>query len=167
MAAAVPYLILGGTALSMSGTLAEGEAAEEAGKLQASQYAKNAIAAQAEGTRKAGEIRRQGEALKSDAAAAMAAGGGVTDDVGAIETFADIEQAVDYNALAALYEGKSRADTMDFAGRTAKWEGKAAKSASRTKALGTALSGAGMAYGGGYTGTTPTTTTTPPLRKPR
>lgn len=125
--------MIGGTALSVMGTLQEG-------KMQAAQYARNATAAFATGTRRAGEIRRQGDVLKSDAAAAMAAGGGVTDDVGAISTFAEIEQVVDYNALSALYEGETRAEDLRFAG-------KVAKSTSRAKAFSTVLSGTGLAAG--------------------
>lgn len=134
MAAAIPWIIMGvGTALSASGTMGEGT-------MQADQYARNAKASEATGTRRAAEVRRQGDIVKSDTAAAMVAGGGVTSDVGAISTLADIEQVVDYNALSALYEGSARADDLDYAGKIAKKTGK-------TKAFGTALSSAGSMMG--------------------
>lgn len=98
-------------------------------------------AAYARGTREAAEIRRQGDMMQSDAAASMAAGGGVTDDAGAIETMGDIHQVANYNAMTALFEGEERRRTDYYEGEAAKWEGRQAKKLSRLSMGATALSG--------------------------
>ena len=137
------------TALSVKSSLDKGKAAEQAGNLKAAQYAKAAKASAAVGTRKSAEIRRQGAGMQSDAAAAMAASGGVTDDAGAIQTMADIEQVTDYNALSAIFEGGTKAQEQQFAGSLSKWEGKEAKRASKREAVSTVISSASKAYGMG------------------
>lgn len=126
-------LALGSTVLNIKGQREETAA-------QSAISARRANQAQASGQRRAIEVRRQGDQVQSDARAAMAASGGVTDDAGAIQQLADIQQAFDYNALSALYEGDSEARGLEI-------EDKFRKKISRTKQLATALSGASKAYG--------------------
>ena len=133
MAMAVPIMMLAGTALSAKSQSDETAAQAEINIRRSNQ-------ARASGQRRAIEVRRQGDALQSDARAAIAASGGVTDDVGTIKQLADIDQATDYNALAALYEGESEARGLET-------ENVYRKRIGRTKQFATALSGASKAYG--------------------
>lgn len=133
MGQAVPALVLGSTALEM-------KAIGDEAKARAALNERRAKAATAVGQRKASETRRQGRVIQSDAKAAMAAGGGVTDDAGAIEQLANIAQVTDYNQLAALYEGDTEAEGLRL-------ENKFNKKIARTKQFATALSGASKAFG--------------------
>ena len=112
--------------------MAAGDAAQASSEFQA----KTQLAT---GTRRAGEAKREGDIVASDARAAMAAGGGSTTDPGAIQNLAKIKSEADYNALTALYEGQTGADISIY-------EGKTKKAASRTRALGTLLTGGASAY---------------------
>jgi hypothetical protein len=143
--------MVAGVALTAYSQSQEGEAAKVAAKSVARQQVSNAKAAEAEGQRRAIEVKRQGARTVSDASAIMAATGGVTDDVGAIKTIADIEQVADYNALASLYKSGSRADNLRFSAEMERRSGKAAQRAGNTRALGTALSGGSKAYSMGKT----------------
>jgi hypothetical protein len=147
-------LLITAAAVSAYGTLQEGAAAESAAKAAARQGVKNAKASQAEGLRRAAEITRQGDVLQSDAVASMVAGGGVSDDVGAIRTLADIEQVTNYNALSALFESRSRASQQEYAARVMREEGHQARKASYVRAGATALQGGAYAYGIGGPKTT-------------
>jgi hypothetical protein len=133
MAQAVPALILGSTALDM-------KAQNDEMKAKAALNERRAKASTATSQRKASEIRRKGRVLESDAKAIMAAGGGVTDDAGAIEQLADIANVTDYNQLAALYEGDTEAEGLRL-------ENRYNKKITRTKQFATALSGASKAFG--------------------
>jgi len=133
MAQAVPALILGSTALDM-------KAQNDEMKAKAALNERRAKASTATGQRKASEIRRKGRVLESDAKAIMAAGGGVTDDAGAVEQLADIANVTDYNQLAALYEGDTEAEGLRL-------ENRYNKKITRTKQFATALSGASKAFG--------------------
>lgn len=133
MAAAAPYIIMAvSTAMSMS-------AQDEEGEITAAQHARAAKASSARGSRESTEVRRQGEIIKSDTVAAMVAGGGVSDDAGAIKHISDIEEAVDFNALAAIYEGETRAKEHRVARKDV-------KSMTRKRTQATALQGASKAY---------------------
>ena len=148
-------IMLGAAAITAYGEGQKGSAAKAAGKFSARQGVRNAKSSMAEGIRKANEIRRQGDVAKSDAAAAMAASGGVTDDVGAIKTLADIEQVTDYNALSAIYEGGQKSDQQRLQAKMDKLSGKQAQTASYFKAAGTMLKGASSAYSMGGNGGAP------------
>lgn len=141
-----PVALVVAAGVTAMGQIQEGNAAEAAGKFSARQNERNAKNTMAEGIRAANETRRQGEQVKSDAAAAMAAGGGVTDDVGAIETLSDIEQITDYNALSAIYQGGVKADQQKMQAQMDRFTGQQRKDASRIKAAGTMLGGASDAY---------------------
>lgn len=147
MAQAAMIMQLIGTAMEAHGELAEGEAAWQAARMTERQLKQNANQTEAEGLRKGAEYRRMGDVMQGDARAAMAAGGGVTDDVGAITQLADIENVFDNNAMAAIYESRNRAQQQRYAGDVARAEGKFAKKSSRLKALSTVFSGGSKAAG--------------------
>lgn len=140
-----------GAAVMAYGQYEQGEAAKDAGDMAAQQHEMNAKSSLAEGIRASHEIRRQKKVVKSDAVAAMVAGGGVSDDVGAIKTLSDIEQVYDYNSLAALFAGETQADAQQYAARVAKYDGKSFQSASRLSAISTMISGVSSAYSMGHT----------------
>tara|TARA_R110000851_G_scaffold9579_1_gene35531 strand:- start:2663 stop:3094 length:432 start_codon:yes stop_codon:yes gene_type:complete len=143
--------MVAGAAIGAMGAIQEGNAAEAAGKFTARQQQRNAKNSMAEGIRKATEIQRMGDRAQSDASAAMAAGGGVTDDVGAIKTLSDIQAVTDYNALSAIYEGDLKADTQNMQADMDRMAGKQAQQASRFKAASTVLSAGSKAYSMGAT----------------
>lgn len=105
------------------GTYMQGMAEEDAAKFEAKQLRRNAKAVEARGQRQAKEIRWQGEMLKSGDVARQAAGGGGIDT----QSLAKISNMTDYNALAALYQAGTEADTLRDAARIREWEGKIAK----------------------------------------
>lgn len=139
------------TAFNIGSSIAEGNAADKAARFKAKQVERNAIAKRAQGTRQTQEGLRQGRKLQSDAIAAMAAGGGSTTDVGAIEQKAKLKQATDYNALTALFEAEEQAKGMDLAAKGMRMEGKMAKKAGQRKAISTIMEDADKiaAYMGG------------------
>jgi hypothetical protein len=135
------------TILNVTSTLSEGRAADAAKKFQAQQYDRLAKQSTAVGSRNAYEAARRGEEHLSNIRAAMAAGGGSTTDAGAISRLGKAAAETDYNILAALYEGDTRADTMALQAEANRWEGKMAKKKARTKGFSTVLTGASDIYG--------------------
>jgi hypothetical protein len=135
------------TMFSAGSSIAEGNAAEKAARFKAKQVERNAIAKRAQGTRQTQEGLRVGRKLQSDAIAAMAASGGSTTDVGAIETQAKLKQVTDVNALTALFEAEEQAKGMELAGKGIRMEGKMAKKAGQRKALGTIMEDADVIAG--------------------
>jgi len=131
MAAAAIPLVAASTLYGMSTAYAEGEQAERIAAYKAK-------LSMATGSRKAVEESRRGDIVLSNARAAMAAGGSVTTDAGAIETLTRIENEAQYNSLTAMYEGKVGHDV-------ALYEGKMAKARAKSKMIQTALSGASSA----------------------
>lgn len=93
----------------------------------------------ATGTRKGFEAKRVGDIAESNVRAAMAAGGGVATDPGAIEQLGKIKSRAEYSALASLYEGETGADI-------ARYEGEVKKKKAKAKALSTLISGGAEAY---------------------
>lgn len=141
-----PVAMVAATALGAMGKIQEGNAAEAAGKFSARQRERNAKSTMASAIRENIEIRRMGDQMGSDAAAAMAAGGGVTDDAGAIKTLADIQQVTDFNALSAIYTGGQKSDTQNMQAAMDRMAGEQAKQQSRFAAASTVLSGGSQAY---------------------
>lgn len=134
------------TALSAHGASKEGRAADRASKTDAAQLREMADAAQARGTREAQEEARIKRKNISDAEAQMAGMGGITTDAGAVETLAKIEQIGEYNALSALYEADVEASGLRKGAIQRRAEGRAAKSAARTRALTTLIKGGTKVY---------------------
>jgi len=96
------------TVLNMSSA----SSAAEAAYADAARLERMATARYAKGTREAGEEKRQGDIVLSNARAAMAAGGGTTTDPAAIEAQGKIASEGEYNSLMAMYEGKLESEDM-------------------------------------------------------
>lgn len=144
MADPITAVIVGGTALSAMGTLAGGEAAERSAELDALQLEQAAEDVFATGTRQASGARREGRFVTSKARSAIAASGAAS-DAGTVEMLAKIESEADYNSLSALYEAKTEAKGLRSKAAARRYEGRAAKRASRFTALGGALLGGAAA----------------------
>jgi len=134
------------TMMSASGDLAEGNAARSAGNFNAAQLQAKGKAKYAEGTRRAFEASRQANITESNARAAMAGGGGSTTDAGASETLALIGAEGDYQALSALYEGKTERAGYDAQAHEEKRAGRAKQRGKKWKALSTLITGGSAAY---------------------
>lgn len=146
-----PAVMVAGAAVTAYGQYKQGEAAKNAADMTAEQARMNAKSSMAEGIRAAHEIHRQKRVAKSDARAAMAASGGVTDDISAIKTISDIDRIYNYNALAALFAAKTQADDQNYAAEMERYNGKQVRDASRLAMVGTMLSGASSAYSMNHT----------------
>ena len=79
--------------------------------------------------RKAIEAGRQKRLTLSRASTVSAASGGAGDDVGLINTLADIEQEGEYNSSVALYEGEERARSLETGAAINRYEGSQALAA--------------------------------------
>lgn len=136
---------IAGGGLSALGTLAAGNSAEKAANFEASQLQRNAGLARAASQRAAIEERRKADLVSSRALAVAAASGGGTG--GNVENIlGDIAAEGEYRTLTSLFEGEQQAQGLETAaGR--RWEGKAAKRASRVQAVSTLLGSAGSMYG--------------------
>lgn len=137
------------TLMSAGGQMAEGDAAQAAAGREAEQLKEQGDESYAAATREAKERQRKSELLISAARARSAAGGGDAADVGMTERVAEISSEGDYNALAAMFEGKMQKRNATDRANVRTWEGDRAKSASRTKALSTVISGGSKMFSGG------------------
>jgi hypothetical protein len=133
------FMTLASTAMKVASSMSQGNAQAAAAAFEADQLERNSIARYAQGTREAQERLREGRIIQSNARAAMAGSGGVTDDPAALETQAEIRNATDYNALAALYNAEVDANAMSNAASARRYEGKLAKQKGMMGALSTVL----------------------------
>lgn len=125
---------------SIATPLIEGYGAYRSKKFEARQINRNATAIAAKGTRDAAEVRRQGKLMASNARAAMAGSGGVSSDAGGIEGLANIKRVTDQNALTALFESETQADSLRLQAKAVKQSGRQALAGGVKKSLGTVLS---------------------------
>ena len=79
--------------------------------------------------------RRRGDYVASQARARIAGGGLTTTGVSAVNTIGQIKGQSEYNALTEVYQGKDRADELNFKGATLRSEGQAAETAGVLSAL--------------------------------
>lgn len=86
----------------------KGTAATQVARFEAEQIMQNAKAIEAVGIRESTENKLRGDIMISNAKARMAAGGGSTQDAGAVEMTAKMEQNRDYNAAASVYQAKTQ-----------------------------------------------------------
>jgi hypothetical protein len=142
------YAVVGivSTVLSAAQQAKQGKMQEEIAGRQASAREREGIARYAEGTRIAQEEIRQGRIMQSQARAAMASSGGVTTDPGAVVQLGNIGAEAEYNALAALYSGKSAKTAADEDAAMMRYGGSMARRQARASALSTVLQGATSAY---------------------
>lgn len=137
---AVPMMIAG-SLVSASGTLAAGKAQEDVAKFEAAQLDQRAMAERATASRDAAEARRQGRLAQSRLQAVAASSGGGQP----IDLVSRLEGESEYNALRALYEGDERAAGFRMQGAASRFEGRQRRRASRIEATGTLIrSGASL-----------------------
>ena len=147
MADPVTMLVVGSSVLGAMGAMQEGQAANEASKIDAAQLRENANQSIARGTREAEQEALIKRKNISDAEAQMAGQGGTTSSAGNVETLAKIEQVGEYNALSALYESEIEAEGYKKAAKQRRREGKQALRSARTQALTSLVSAGATAYG--------------------
>ncbi len=140
MADPVTMLLVAGTAMTAGGSIMEGNAAEKSSRFTAQQLERNADTEIASSQREAIEERRRTEIMESRVRAVAAAGGGTSTGAGVTEILAKIDNEGEYNALAALYEGRERASGLRAQAAGARVEGKIAKKAGRIRGIGSVLS---------------------------
>lgn len=146
MAAAIPAIAIAGTVLSAYGQNKSAKAEAAEAKRYARAVERNARSVYAADQLGAAEYTREGERVVSNARAAMAAGGGVTDDAGAIDTLSKIDREATYNRLAALYDARNNYEGTIAQAGAIRAEGRNARKASRYKIGSTLLSGAADAF---------------------
>lgn len=148
------------TAISAASTIAGGNAAYENSKYVAGQYKRNAQQERAASQRSALETRKNARLAQSTLQARAAASGGGADDPTVLGLSSDIAERGEYQSLMEMFTGESRARGLMDAAASTRAEGKFARNASRMKALGTIIGGAGSAFGqfGNVGGTGPVST---------
>lgn len=146
-AAAAPYIMAAGAAVSAYGTIAQGNANEAMAKLQASQLRKQALADEAQSQIIASEERKKADYLQSRVQALAGASGTGMDSPNIVNTMADIDEQGAYNALAALYSGTTSARSKNLAANLAIAEGRSSRRSGNMQAGSTILTSAGGWYG--------------------
>lgn len=126
----------------------EGRQIKKAKDAEAEQIRRAAIAREATGTVQAGDQRKIGAMVESNAIAAMAAGGGVVDS----EIVADLKSTTDYNVLSELFASKTESASMNLQAKMAEFEGRQAKRMATAKLITTIAIEAGKAAAGGAGG---------------
>ena len=141
-------LFVAGTAAALQGygQLQSGMAAEQAGLSDAVQLRANAKQSYAMGLRAAAERKREGDALMSDARAAIGAMGGDPSDAGSIDLLSKLDRENEYARLGLLYEAASEYGSGMRQASNRIIEGRNARKASRFAALGSVLGGAADVY---------------------
>lgn len=140
-----------GTAISASSTLAAGDYAQQAGKLQATQLRMNAAQSEAAGQRRMFDDQEQTR-LAIATSRARAGASGVNPTVGSpLTNEGNLAARGSYHALMDLWNGQAQASGLQNQAADAEWNGEMKKSASRLTAMGTIASGVGQmasTYGG-------------------
>lgn len=129
-------------AMQAAGTLLGAEANKKAAKIEAAQLRQQATGEIAMASRAAEEADRQSRLLSSRALAVAGNQGGSLDSPDVVYALGDIAAQGEYNALAALYEGKTAAQTLRYKAKVRSWEAKRSGIES--------LIGAGAQLGQGY-----------------
>ena len=133
----------------------EGRQIKKAKDAEAEQMRRAAIAREATGTVQAGDQRKIGEMVESNAIAAMAAGGGVVDS----DIVADLKSTTDYNVLSELFASKTESASMNLQAKMTEFEGKQAKRMGTAKLVTSLAVAAGKAAAGAGGAPTPETIT--------
>jgi len=133
----------------------EGRQIKKAKDAEAEQMRRAAIAREATGTVQAGDQRKIGEVVQSNAIAAMAAGGGVVDS----DIVADLKSTTDYNVLSELFASKTESASMNLQAKMTEFEGRQAKRMATAKLVTAIAVEAGKAEAGAAGAPTPITST--------
>lgn len=164
MAVAIPFVMLGLTALSAASSAKAGADSAKAqkadAKFQEQQLQVAGNNAMATGERAATEERKQAGLAQSRAVALAAAGGGGASDPTVMNILGNLAGAGEYNALSQLYNAQSEATGDQNQSNALKAGVSATASATQTagmlQGIGTAFNGGSSflsKYGGGDTGT--------------
>ena len=145
--AAAPYIAAAGTAVSVYGTIAQGNVNEQLANMQAKQMREQALSDQAESQVIAQQERKKADYLQSRVKSLAAASGTGMDSPNIVNTMADIDEQGAYNALSALFSGQTSARSKNLAARMTVAEGKAGKRSANMKAGSTILTSAASWYG--------------------
>ena len=187
MAVAIPFIMLGMSALGAAGSMSAADDQAEQAELQgqqeqvyanwqAAQLKQKANAERASGQRAAIEERKKGDLTMSRARAVAAASGAGAGDPTVMNILGNLASDTEYNALSRLYEGDSSAQSLETQANALQWQGAQAAQAGTSLASSTRTAGmfnaigqigqsAGSFYGkyGEPSGTGTTTTTAPDI----
>jgi hypothetical protein len=142
MVAALPYITAG---MAVGQSIAQGNVAKAAAKIQADQLEKQSIADTAAAVQDAKTERKKAEQLKSRVTALSAKSGASGNDIDRV--ISDIDVQGEYNSLAALYSGSTAAASKKYAAQAARSYGASEKASSYANAASTILSTMDKQYG--------------------
>ena len=144
MAAALPYIT---AAASVGSTIGKANAEQQVADIQAAQLKKQSIATEAEAVQTAKFERKKADMLSSRVRALASASGSALSSGDIQNTLSDIDEQGEYNALAALYSGATKAGSQRYQASVATSRGKQAKTSGTTAAAGTILEFSSNKYG--------------------
>lgn len=134
---------VGGTALTATSAISQGQAAQAAAKNQAKQEQAAALQANAIATRQAAVEKQQTDVAQSRLRARAAASGAGATDPTVMDLSSTFDAIGEYNVASALYEGTSRATAFQNQARMTKYEGNQAATAGYLRAGSSILGTAG------------------------
>lgn len=137
---------IAGTAISVLGSIRQGQAADEAGKYNASVLRARANESRAASQRAAEEETRKSKIMQSNAIAAAAASGAGATDTTVVQTVSDLAGYGEYESLTKLYEGESAARGYESQANMSIFEGKQKKQAAYGQAAGTLFKTGGSMF---------------------
>lgn len=136
-----------GTAVSAVGTLAAGDAQQQAANYRAQQQEMAAKEAQAADQRQAFEQQRKTDlTLSTLQARAASQGSGDTTDDNVVKLGSDIAGRGEYQALMELFGGENRSRGLNDQAKASRYDGEVAKIGSQYSAAGTLLNGLGSGF---------------------
>lgn len=137
------YVIAAGAAISIGGSLMQGDQAKQSGKIQNIFAQSQARIEEFQALETAKIIRRAGKKAVGAANSAYAGAGVKLGEGSAADVEQEIVSGVEHDAFQAILEGSGRARGARQAGEIALQQGRDANAAAMNQAAGTAL----MAYG--------------------
>lgn len=135
-----------GAAIQVAGTIAGGNAAKQAGDYKAAQEQQAAGQARATSQRAAINQQRSAAFAQSKLQANAAASGGTVTGASTVNASENIAGIGKYNEMSEIFTGEEKARGLESGAEIDRFQGRAAQSASRTKAFGTIASTAGTMY---------------------
>ncbi len=155
MAEAAAPMAAGSSIFGALTSIAGGNSASAASKVQQAAYNQAAGQNRAVSQRQAEEARRQARLVQSRQQAVAAASGAGAADPTVVNLMGEARKAGEMDALTALYQGEQSARDLEYAGTLARFKGKQAKQAGYLNAFSQVLAGAGTladAFGGALFG---------------
>lgn len=145
LAPAIPIISaiagVAGTVMSATAARNEGIAQQQQADYQAAQMKIQAGQERAAAQRKALSALHEKDLVQSKAQANAAGSGAGALDPSVVDIMGDLEQQGQYNANVATYEGEDRGRNLESGAALKIYEGKQAKAAGNTKAIGALISG--------------------------